>query len=218
VTASASRRPRTARGYAAGRWEETVVLTTRATAIADEADELAAHALEVRSSEQKSSLRRDKCSLDVRAAPVGLGLAARGRLSETAQAMSTTEPKPNVEHLTLIQGVITRLAGNSFLLKGWAVTLVSALSAFAAKDADRTIAWIGCGAAVVFAVLDAMYLANEREFRELYKRALKGEAPAFSLAHEGVDRGKFLGALLSWSVLPIYLVAGAGAAIVGASA
>jgi hypothetical protein len=132
--------------------------------------------------------------------------------------MSTTPPGPRIEHLSLIQGVITRLAGNSFLIKGWAVTLVSALSAFAAKDADRTIAWIGCGAAVVFAVLDAMYLANERAFRELYKKAAKGEVGNFSLAHDDVTFMHFLGALFSWSVLPIYLVTAVGAAIVGASA
>jgi len=31
------------------------------------------------------------------------------------------------KHLELIQAVITRMAGNSFLIRGWSVTLVSAL-------------------------------------------------------------------------------------------
>lgn len=35
----------------------------------------------------------------------------------------------NDKHLALVQGVINRLAGNSFSLKGWSVTLVSALLA-----------------------------------------------------------------------------------------
>ena len=39
------------------------------------------------------------------------------------------------KHLELIQGVINRMAGNSFHLKGWSVVLVSALFALAASNA-----------------------------------------------------------------------------------
>lgn len=128
--------------------------------------------------------------------------------------MCTAQPAPNVDHLTFIQGVITRLAGNSFLIKGWAVTLVSALSAFAAKDADRDIAWIGIGAAVVFAGLDAMYLATERAYRDLYKNVVNGSKTSFDMAAGKIGFLAFLGALFSWSVLPIYLLLGFGAAAV----
>jgi hypothetical protein len=128
--------------------------------------------------------------------------------------MCTAQPAPNVDHLTFIQGVITRLAGNSFLIKGWAVTLVSALSAFAAKDADRDIAWIGIGAAVVFAGLDAMYLATERAYRDLYKNVVNGSKTSFDMAAGKIGVSAFLGALFSWSVLPIYLLLGFGAAAV----
>lgn len=38
-----------------------------------------------------------------------------------------------LKHLDFLQLVITRMNVNSFSLKGWAVTLVSALFAFAAK-------------------------------------------------------------------------------------
>jgi len=41
------------------------------------------------------------------------------------------------KHLELIQGVITRMAGNSFLIRGWSVTLVSACSHWQLKNADR---------------------------------------------------------------------------------
>jgi hypothetical protein len=36
---------------------------------------------------------------------------------------------PKEKHLELIQAVISRMAGNSFLLKGWSVTLAAALLA-----------------------------------------------------------------------------------------
>jgi hypothetical protein len=48
-------------------------------------------------------------------------------------------------------------AGNSFLLKGWAVTLVAGLTALAKTGGDRGIAWIACGVVVAFAMLDATY-------------------------------------------------------------
>jgi hypothetical protein len=73
-----------------------------------------------------------------------------------------------VEHLKIIQGVISRMATNSFALRGWTVTLVAALFAFGAREADRAfivVAWIPV---LVFAGLDAYYLWRERLFRKLY--------------------------------------------------
>lgn len=42
-----------------------------------------------------------------------------------------------MRHLEMIQSVITRMAGNSFALKGWAITLVAAIFALASKDTDK---------------------------------------------------------------------------------
>ena len=39
-------------------------------------------------------------------------------------------------HLEMIQGVVNRMANNSFLLKGWSVALVSAMFALGAHQAD----------------------------------------------------------------------------------
>jgi hypothetical protein len=78
---------------------------------------------------------------------------------------------PNVERLKMIQAIIARLAGNSFLLKGWTVTLVAGLTAFSRADSDRSFALIAVFVVVVFGVLDAYYLALEREYRRLYDAA-----------------------------------------------
>jgi hypothetical protein len=69
---------------------------------------------------------------------------------------------------------------------------------------------------VIFALLDAMYLALEREYRALYKRAVVGKAETWSLSPSDVGVGELLSALFSWSVLPIYLAGAAGAAVVAA--
>jgi len=73
-----------------------------------------------------------------------------------------------VKHLELIQAVITRMAGNSALFKGWSITLATALLGLAAKDAKIQYAVLSCLPPVFFAILDAFYLRQERLFRGLY--------------------------------------------------
>lgn len=118
----------------------------------------------------------------------------------------------------MIQAIIARMAGNSFLLKGWAVTLVAGLTAVAKTGQHVHVAWIGCGVAAVFAVLDAMYVALEREYRALYRRVVDGKASAWSLTPSSVSLSGLLGTLISWSVAPIYVAAAIGAAIVATGA
>ncbi len=82
-----------------------------------------------------------------------------------------------VEHLKFIQAVIARMGTNSFLLKGWTVTLVAALFAFGAKEADRAFIVIAWVPVLVFAGLDAYFLRRERLYRRLHdKVAAKTEA------------------------------------------
>jgi len=71
-------------------------------------------------------------------------------------------------HLQMIQGVVNRLAGNSFLLKGWSVTLVAGLFSLAAKDTSPTFVYIAYFPCLRFWVLDGYFLSQERQFRELY--------------------------------------------------
>lgn len=42
-----------------------------------------------------------------------------------------------LKHLEMIQNIINRMANNSFLLKGWAVTLVAGIFALSNKEADK---------------------------------------------------------------------------------
>jgi hypothetical protein len=80
----------------------------------------------------------------------------------------------HVKHLELIQAVITRMAGNSALLKGWSVTLSSALIGWAAaNNAHIKYAALGLFPPVFFAVLDGYYLRQERLFRHLYDHIRK---------------------------------------------
>jgi len=103
-----------------------------------------------------------------------------------------------VEHLKLIQGMITRLAGNSFLLKGWTVTLMAALFTFAAKDSDRSYVIIAWLPVLVFAVLDSYYLWQERLFRDLYQQIAAADTTTFSMDMKECLR---IGAFFSGTIL-----------------
>lgn len=72
------------------------------------------------------------------------------------------------KHLEFIQGAVGRMASNLFLLKGWTITLIAALFALSAKDANRAFVLIAYFPAVVFWILDGYFLSQERRFRDLY--------------------------------------------------
>ncbi len=80
-----------------------------------------------------------------------------------------------IAHLGFIQAVISRMGGNSFLLKGWSVTLVAAIFALSAKDANHQFLLLAYFPVIVFWTLDAFFLHQEKLFRKLYECVAKGE-------------------------------------------
>lgn len=73
-----------------------------------------------------------------------------------------------IKHLEFIQNVITRMNSNSFLIKGWTITLISALFALAAKDANGHYVLITYIVVPVFWLLDGFFVSQERQYRDLY--------------------------------------------------
>lgn len=90
------------------------------------------------------------------------------------------------KHLDFIQAAINRMAGNLFLLKTWSVTLVAALFALSAKDANKHYILIAYFPLFIFWALDGYFLCQERRFRALfdYVRTLKEENIDFSMNTE----------------------------------
>ena len=74
-----------------------------------------------------------------------------------------------IKHLEFIQNVITRMNSNSFLLKGWTVTVVSALLAFFSKNINIGFVMVSYFVIMIFWMLDGLYISLERRYRELYK-------------------------------------------------
>ncbi len=73
-----------------------------------------------------------------------------------------------LKHLEFIQNVITRMNTNSFQIKSWTVTLVSALLAIFASTKNDFFVLTALFPTTVLWFLDAYYLMQERKFRGLY--------------------------------------------------
>jgi len=78
-----------------------------------------------------------------------------------------------IRHLEMIQGIINRMASNSFLLKSWSVVLVSALFVLSAKEANTSFIYLAFFPALSCWELDGYFLWKERLFRELYDKVRK---------------------------------------------
>ncbi len=77
------------------------------------------------------------------------------------------------KEIDLIQGVINRMANNSFLLKGWLITLITVILALT-KDSllSNDLTYLSltlCLPVIVFWYLDAFFLHKEKCYRKLYE-------------------------------------------------
>ncbi len=79
-----------------------------------------------------------------------------------------------IAHLGFIQAIISRMGANSFLLKGWSVTLVAAIFVLSAKDANPRFVLLAYFPVVVFWALDGFFLHQEKLFRKLYEEVAAG--------------------------------------------
>lgn len=115
-----------------------------------------------------------------------------------------------IQHLEMIQSVITRMASNSFLLKGWAVTLIAGIFALAGKDTDELYFLVAYIPIIVFWFLDSYYLLQERLYRALYDkiRQLPENEIDFSMKASSKefksDKNTFLNCFCSITVLGFY--------------
>ena len=83
-----------------------------------------------------------------------------------------------IEHLKLVQGIVTRIGRNSFAIKSAAATAVAVLVAFTAST-DSPVAALAGLAVLPLWLLDARFLKQERNFRRLYDTIRRGPPPEF---------------------------------------
>ncbi|MCC7478320.1 hypothetical protein IT575_07645 [bacterium] len=120
-------------------------------------------------------------------------------------------------HLGLIQGIISRLSGNSVTIKNFAITIVTALAAAAITAHSTALMLVSVIPLIAFAVTDAYYVYVERSFIELYNSVRLGQLEDTSDFmtmdyHQVKTRVSYFAALTAPSVLPFYVVLLAGVA------
>ena len=133
--------------------------------------------------------------------------AAASTASPAPKPNPNPNPNPTANARTLdhYQGVITRLAGNSSSLKGWAVSVAMALVGFGAKDGPRSLALLAAVPILIFWLLDSYYLAAERAYRAKYNAAAASQAPAASIGSADICVADFTKALLTPVNAGVYL-------------
>jgi hypothetical protein len=78
-----------------------------------------------------------------------------------------------LKHLEFIQSAVARMATNSFLFKGWAITIAAGLSGFAAVNTKTVLVTIALVSSIMFWGLDGYYLWLERCFVRLHESVSK---------------------------------------------
>ncbi|WP_313325370.1 hypothetical protein [Pseudomonas qingdaonensis] len=115
-----------------------------------------------------------------------------------------------IAHLTFVQGVINRMAANSFLVKGWTIALVAALLAIGSDKLTFSYLVIVLVPVILFWWLDAFYLHQETLYRKLYEivASKKDQDIDFNMNAAGFkgEIKSFKEISLSKSIFPFYLV------------
>lgn len=94
-----------------------------------------------------------------------------------------TDKEQVVKHLEFVQGVINRLAHNSFLIKGWSMAIISIAILFISRT-DGYSAFIILTfivPIVFFWILDGYFLWQERLFRGVYDDVRKQDTTDFAM-------------------------------------
>lgn len=112
-----------------------------------------------------------------------------------------------IRYLEAIQRVVDRLSNTSFILKGWAVSLVAGLMALAASGTNQGYVLLAYIPITVFWFLDAYFLMMERQYRDMFNRNidLSQKLEHFTLKRDKGNIIIFGKALFSITMLLTYI-------------
>lgn len=137
----------------------------------------------------------------------------------------TTLDVNRIKHMEMTQAVVARLGSNSFVVKGWAITVTTALVGIAVSKTIPELAAASVIPIAGFFALDVYFLQAERLFRVLFDQVRLGDplVEPFYMSATHPDFRKRMQALgkdetwyetsWRWTVLGLY-VGLAGAAVV----
>ena len=111
-----------------------------------------------------------------------------------------------IKHLEFIQNIIVRFNTNSFFIKGWTVTLISALFALSSKDANQKYIVVSLIGIISFWILDGFFISKERQFRALYNKVAQTQEVDFmmNISEFEKDNMNWICGVFSKTLIPFY--------------
>ena len=108
-----------------------------------------------------------------------------------------------IKYLEMIQNVINRMAKNSFLLKGWSLTLLTGIITLLNNKI-----YVSNSIIILFLLLDSYYLMNERQYRKLYEKArmLNNKEINFDMSIKFFDKKEYLKSIFSYTEICFYII------------
>ena len=118
------------------------------------------------------------------------------------------------KEIDLIQGVITRMANNSFLLKGWLISIIAVVLALSKESIVAgnmsILCLLLCFPIIGFWYLDAFFLHREKCFRKLYEWVIENRSTTDEYLYS-LDFSRFkkdvrcvFGIMFTQTLLPFY--------------
>lgn len=114
-----------------------------------------------------------------------------------------------MKYLEMVQGIINRMANNSFALKGWCVTIIAGIFSLNYDKISSAIYILIYYTIIIFWILDSYYLQLERRYRILYNNRLKEDNENFSMQMplpNIEDKTTFQQALFSVTEIGFYIM------------
>lgn len=114
-----------------------------------------------------------------------------------------------IKHLEFIQSIISRMANNSFIIKGWSITVLTAIFLLANIGTNINFVFVALIPTIFFFFLDAYFLQLERKYRKLYNLVLiDASIESMSLKilpSSKEDKTTFVQSLFSKTIVIFYL-------------
>ena len=116
-----------------------------------------------------------------------------------------------IKHLEMIQGVVSRMAQNSFLIKGWGMAIIAAALIFISRlEAQSPYLILSFLIPVLgFWFLDGYFLSQERAFRGVYNKVRKQNDTDFDMGVPVQTKRPWinqLSAMFSQTLVVFYLI------------